>query len=173
MPGIAAQLDDPVILRALAQGRRLLELEGKKPRKLLRKTGEDDNGDPLYELVANPTWQEIDYVQRGLRHKAQGLRINQPDESRLWGNRRHQFLEEVDEANKPFARARRIWAGEEAVKEAADRGKNLFKARDKDWDADDLTVEFERFTPSEKQGFMAGVVKALRTSVNASITSVR
>jgi hypothetical protein len=167
VPEIAEQLNDPVILRALREGMDLLQWEGKRPRKLLERTGVDDNGEPIFRLVDNPTWEELDLVQRGMRQMAEKLRIEQPSKARLINERRRQFLAAIDgqNANPTLREARSMYAGYEALKEAMERGRRIFSNAKGDWDIEDIVPEFQAYTPSERQAYLTGVAKALRETV--------
>jgi hypothetical protein len=144
------EVDD--VKKAYKAGRRLRQLE---------------SGAPVesFALVEGqwkdfPNMQEWDYIQRGLRSRAEANRIKNPTVARAIYQARNDMLEQLDEVNPAFGEARRTYAQHEALKDAMDAGERFLK------EDEELLGEFVRgLTDSERQAYMVGVAKTLRREI--------
>ena len=69
---------------------------------------------------------------------------------------RFDLLDYMDRHNPAYKKARDTWAGNEAVRNAMDDGKNLFKA-----DVDELRDQLTRMSKNEREAFRIGVMQGL------------
>ena len=124
---------------------------------------ENEAGRKLKEKLGKfPSMRGWDMIQRGLRREAD-TRFRGGDKAGAASllKLRAGVLDDIDNVNPDFARARSVWAKGEATKEAMIQGTRFLKE-----DEELLEAAIESMTESEKQAFTLGVTKAIRETLD-------
>lgn len=159
-----AILNTPAGKDALSRAYRIAANERRDPKKL----GFDiERGTNEVILTKQPSMQTLDYVKRGLddvinsyRDRTSG-RLNLDEEGRAVLNLQKSLTAELDKANPDYAKARSIWGGEMASKNAMLDGVNAINDT-----ADDIEYRIQNYTPNELEMFKLGFRKAMADVVD-------
>lgn len=159
-----AILNTPAGRDALSRAYRIAANERRDPKKL----GFDiDPGTNEVVLTKQPSMQTLDYVKRGMddvinsyRDRTSG-RLNLDEDGRAVLNLQKALIAELDRVNPDYARARSIWGGEMANKNAMLDGANAINDT-----ADDIEYRIQNYTPNELEMFKLGFRKAMADVVD-------
>lgn len=149
-PVLRQLMDDPLIVDAIKHAKKLSR--GRGMATLALKNG---------KLKEFPNMEGWDWIQRGLRSRAQGAAASgKKDIARTYEQARRELTGELDAINPDFKKARHTYARYEAVKDAVETGRKALRE-----DTEVLEELLEDYTHSERQGFMLGLGKALREEI--------
>jgi hypothetical protein len=166
-PYIQTVLEDPIVRAGIRRGMESQRLEGLAKRTTIDPTeytiiGADELGNPI--VGKTPNMKTLDAVKRGMDHIIQSER--QADGSLTQRGReiylvREQFLQDVDEINPMYKKARSTWAGEAAADDALNTGKNFEKFAN----PEDLADVVKAMSEPEKEFMRIGVANRLREKI--------
>jgi len=129
---------------------------------------ENETGRKLSEkLTGFPSMRGWDMIQRGLRRESDTLyRSGDKAGAAALLKLRSGILDEVDNVNPDFARARSVWARGESTKDAMELGTKFLRG-----DEEFLDAAVAGMTESEKQAFTLGATKAIRETIDKVATN--
>jgi hypothetical protein len=108
----------------------------------------------------------LDYIKRGFDDvitKGKTPLGGQTNETRIANNLKNQLLDIVDIENPDFGKARSIWADDQATKQALELGQSFLKG-----DKDLTSAIVTKYTPSEKEMFVEGVLSKFKEMLGTS-----
>lgn len=163
---VAGLVADPTIKQGIKRGLEIQRIEALRDNVPFNPsdyavTGFNDAGDPILGQV--PNMRLLDAAKRGLddmlesyRDKVTG-RLVLDEKGRALDGLRRAYVKVLDNLNPDYAAARSAWSGPSQAMDAMTLGRQIFNK-----DSDLTAKAVENFSPSERDFFKVGVVRALK-----------
>ena len=160
-------LQNPVIQDAYRKAMRIAQIKGDTGGVKFRLTEQGDILNPDGERVSEVPTLFLHYIKMGIDDVAfpkmpqQGIGATEVNAIR---DLRTQFLDYLDASNPAYGRARNTYAGDTAVMNAMELGRDFLRTKD----TDELAAMLRRMNPSEKEAFRLGSLNALQDQLDLS-----